>query len=745
MHHDVETSSKVRALCTELLTFYPAEGFVLATLQTLTKLAQVAILETQPQIELLLAYLENDPRPTIKIDTLQNLDSLAMQSAHIFDENHIARLWKFTKNCEEDNLRILALVLLNTLAYSFAVVDMHQDATLLEGCFEFSYDLNPSVAALSCGIAVAIILDQEKNEDDVLMREMLLAIEAALVTCAFSSDAQADRKIKLVLSSVIRVAKKEPSAVLRFSEVLVKLLSTSKASLMVLLCRCLISLALCNASELKSAVSCDKLMDLIDKTETEIPSDLLTAIASLLFYLNQGLYRSESRQQFDQSLGEWLKRQVAEASGSVAYSVARKAALLGYHALASTIFDDLASKVTSEHFVYWLQALSQLSAAESAFAECTDTAKLRKTLAEVIIPKYRKATIRLKNASSPLKQMKFQSSYCSLRARLLDAHVQFHSSCASFFTSPPPALAQAPVPSSPNFVSQMGVSADEFNRLASEYGQLYDSLFDADQDTLTNILALQHSCVLMAKVIETLVPKEPSAASPTPFGFLGAAFDFSQNRADVAAAGSGLLLKSCQQIAKKTQAELPRLNALGLSSKLVKFLCEVSRHFLRTPFSFPPYFFLSRQTTSITLALTPTPTSESNVAEVASTVEMLTLGVEGVIQQKATQGRHRQASSVDLTVTATPQERRSLPTDPFTGKAVVESGPESLRRLVHPKNNYFTTSFLLRLPCPGRYEVTVEANIVDETGRRWNTGPRASLDVQKDPPATGRHSTSRRN
>ena len=79
---------------------------------------------------------------------------------------------------------------------------------------------------------------------------------------------------------------------------------------------------------------------------------------------------------------------------------------------------------------------------------------------------------------------------------------------------------------------QMTANAVEFNQIALEYGQLYESLFDANQDTLTNVLtyvtmwrcrlfsytvvvvmvfcSLQHSCVVMAKIIETLVPKETS-------------------------------------------------------------------------------------------------------------------------------------------------------------------------------------------------------------------------------------------
>ncbi|XP_065832836.1 integrator complex subunit 7-like [Oscarella lobularis] len=740
MHHDIETSSKVRILCSELLSFYPAESFVIITLQTLTKLAQVTVLETQPQIELLLNYLENDPRLTIKTEALHNLDSLAVKSAHIFDEHHIERLWTFTKQCEEDNVKISALVLLNTLAYSFAIVDMqHQD--LLPGCFALCYDLNPSVGALACGVAAAIVANLDQSDcDSDCMEEMCLAIEACLMACAhFSNASEMDSKIKLVLSSLVRIARKDPSTVSHFSEIIVSMLSADNVPLSVLLCKCLITLTSCNAFDVKAIVSREGLLRLLERSTS---SELLRSVSSLLFHLNQGLYTSESRQKFRQSISSQLESKLAQADGWTAYTVAQKAAQEGYHSIAAPIFADLATKVASEQFVYWLQALSQLSLAESAFAQCTDVPKLRQILPDVVL-NYRLAATKLKNASSSVRHMKFQCAYCNLRARLLNAHLQFHTSCVSFFTSPPPALAQGSASASPNFVSQMTANAVEFNQIALEYGQLYESLFDANQDTLTNVLTLQHSCVVMAKIIETLVPKETSVLSPSPFGFLGAAFDFSQDGSSTAVAASSLLLKSCKQIAKKTQADLPRLHALGLSAKLVEFLCEASRHFLLTPLCFPPYFFQSRQVTSITLALTPTPNSETNIADVPSNVDMFTLGVEGVIQHKGTEGYYRQPASVHLSVKATCHDRRSPPADPFTGKVVAEWGPESLQRLVRPKNNYFTALFLLRLPYSGRYDVSVEANLVDETGRQWTTGPRISLDVLKDPPLSVRSSTRR--
>ena len=57
--------------------------------------------------------------------------------------------------------------------------------------------------------------------------------------------------------------------------------------------------------------------------------------------------------------------------------------------------------------------------------------------------------------------------------------------------------------------------------------------------------------------------------SPSPFGFLGAAFDFSQDGSSTAVAASSLLLKSCKQIAKKTQVRRNELTIEWRSHPLI--------------------------------------------------------------------------------------------------------------------------------------------------------------------------------
>jgi integrator complex subunit 7 len=50
MHHDTNTAAMVRTLCISLLPSYPAQDFVLVTLNTLTQLATATLVDVPSQV-----------------------------------------------------------------------------------------------------------------------------------------------------------------------------------------------------------------------------------------------------------------------------------------------------------------------------------------------------------------------------------------------------------------------------------------------------------------------------------------------------------------------------------------------------------------------------------------------------------------------------------------------------------------------------------------------------------------------
>jgi integrator complex subunit 7 len=56
MHHDTSTAAMVRRLCTDLLPSYPAEEFVLVTLNSLTQLASATLVDIPNQVRYMIWF-----------------------------------------------------------------------------------------------------------------------------------------------------------------------------------------------------------------------------------------------------------------------------------------------------------------------------------------------------------------------------------------------------------------------------------------------------------------------------------------------------------------------------------------------------------------------------------------------------------------------------------------------------------------------------------------------------------------
>lgn len=80
MHHDAKTAALVRTLCLNLLSKYPAEEFIITTLESLTQLSISTMVDVPAQVSLLLLYLK-DPRTLVRSRTLQCLKDLAVKGA----------------------------------------------------------------------------------------------------------------------------------------------------------------------------------------------------------------------------------------------------------------------------------------------------------------------------------------------------------------------------------------------------------------------------------------------------------------------------------------------------------------------------------------------------------------------------------------------------------------------------------------------------------------------------------------
>lgn len=99
MYHDANTAALVKTLCLNLLPKYPAESFVIAILDSLTKLSCKTLIDIPDQVNLLLTYLQ-DPRKKVRYQVLRSLRSLAQEGAHLWPNGALKTLISKAQNCK---------------------------------------------------------------------------------------------------------------------------------------------------------------------------------------------------------------------------------------------------------------------------------------------------------------------------------------------------------------------------------------------------------------------------------------------------------------------------------------------------------------------------------------------------------------------------------------------------------------------------------------------------------------------
>ncbi|XP_023565969.1 integrator complex subunit 7 isoform X3 [Octodon degus] len=323
-------------------------------------------------------------------------------------------------------------------------------------------------------------------------------------------------------------------------------------------------------------------------------------------------------------------------------------------------------------------------------------------------------------ASTPLNPLSFQCEFVKLRIDLLQAFSQLICTCNSLKTSPPPAIATTIAMTLGNDLqrcgrisNQMKHSMEEFRALASRYGDLYQASFDADSATLRNVELQQQSCLLISHTIEALI-LDPESASFQEYGSAGAAHADSEYERRMTAVYSRVL----EEVESLNRKYSP------VSYMHTACLCNAIIALLKVPLSFQRYFFQKLQSTSIKLALSPSPRNPAEPIAVQNN-QQLALKVEGVVQHGSKPGLFRKIQSVCLNVSSTLQSKSGqdykIPLDSITNE---------MEQRVEPHNDYFSTQFLLNFAILGTHSITVESSVKDANGIVWKTGPRTTIFVK---------------
>ncbi|XP_011220565.1 integrator complex subunit 7 isoform X2 [Ursus americanus] len=704
MHHDAILASSARQLLQQLVTSYPS-----------TKM-----------IQLLLQYLKNDPRKAVKRLAIQDLKLLANKTPHTWSRENIQALCECALQTPYDSLKLGMLSVLSTLSGTIAIKHYFSIASgnvgssprssdLVRLAQECCYHNNRGIAAHGVRVLTNITVSCQEKDLLALEQDAVFGLESLLVLCSQDDSPGAQATLKIALNCMVKLAKGRPHLSQSVVETLLTQLHSAQDAARILMCHCLAAIAM-QLPVLGDGMLGDlmELYKVIGRSATDKQQELLVSLATVIFVASQKALSAEVKAVIKQQLE-------SVSNGWTVYRIARQASRMGNHDMARELYQSLLTQVASEHFYFWLNSLKEFSHAEQCLTGLQEEnySSALSCIAESL-KFYHKGIASLTAASTPLNPLSFQCEFVKLRIDLLQAFSQLICTCNSLKTSPPPAIATTIAMTLGNDLqrcgrisNQMKQSMEEFRSLASRYGDLYQASFDADSATLRNVELQQQSCLLISHAIEALI-LDPESASLQESGPTGAAHADSEYE------------RRMMSVYNRVLEEVDSLNRkyTPVSYMHTACLCNAIISLLKVPLSFQRYFFQKLQSTSIKLALSPSPRNPAEPIAVQNN-QQLALKVEGVVQHGSKPGLFRKIQSVCLNVSSTLQSKSGQ-----DYKIPIDNMTNEMEQRVEPHNDYFSTQFLLNFAILGTHNITVESSVKDANGIVWKTGPRTTIFVK---------------
>ncbi|XP_071449800.1 integrator complex subunit 7 [Hetaerina americana] len=792
MHHDTATAAMVRHLCLQLLPSYPAEEFVLVTLNALTQLASATLVDVPVQVSLLLKHLSMDPRGAVGTAALGGLLQLSGGNegggsstvpkadggskegslAHLWPDGAVGELAAITMNLysassvppsssrtTSGRLLSRALTLLCRLSSSAAALQsfLYPESPLLDICMKCCYSTDVVLASKAVRVMTKIVC---KCNQDEWARGQTVIVDCVAdkaeslflyVACQDGTNKNPERNkmyVKQSLYCLVTLARSHRKLCPRFVDLIGSQLEICEGPNVVLLCEALGAiggfqvgalLPLLPLLLLKLRTSTYSLLNLPPAVK-RLHSNTVTMLCTLVFQTMIGY-------EWTDDVFGVVKEVIEKAPLWATYRIARSSARYGHHRIGSLALCRLVEQVSSEHLHFWLVALREMSAGEALLSspvivspDCKPPTLLsRLSMANA---HYAKAVAALKATSTPAHGLQFQLEWARARGEFLQAASQLCLLAASLVTAPPPAIAATLAHSSRDellcyghVTLQLRKCAKEFRACSDLYWKLYQSAFDADPSSLANIQILQQMCVLMATNIERISLNSSMSE---------AVLDLSWQQCSLE---TQHLLSSIQEASAVGRHLFRRdRETKVITQLLVECLVKQVEVLTDTALCFPRFFFQVLQSTSVKLAISPQPRVPGESVFVmgsggggGNTGSQLALKVEGVVQHGRRPGLFRRVASLLLTVSTAPVHLRPTSAVDPSIKGGGDAGMV-LSQIVTPHRDFFAAQFLLAFPlqpgqgglAPGgtQYVVSVEACAIDEEGDVWRTGPRATLSVK---------------
>ncbi|XP_074598658.1 integrator complex subunit 7 [Brevipalpus obovatus] len=774
LHHpyyNVKVATDVRRACIHLLEGKNSDKFIQAILHTLTHIATSSLFFLSDHVTFLIEYIQKTKRRSLVNVALKELQSVSSGSPHLWSKQNVHDLLTTVEPLFATGATsIIVPIFINLVkcpclltSDPLFVEKFHQD--LEEICLNVLLRINRGKLKTSeskrlemIAFSFQLLATLSQNSDSIKVKTVRL-LEDFLMSFHSSKRDEDDldhdrrRSYKTICISLVTLCNSDEEVANRMINSLEQLLFSQQLSLTWTGYVCEIFCALTHSNTSPQFLT--RLSELIIQMNQNEACDE-NSLAKLCVLSFQTATRRNIKCPFD------FITHIKSRSYWFFFKLTRQAMRYGHYHVSQEFCGVLQNAASSEAIHFWILSLNKISIAENLLINSKNSIEISTNLMSAITL-YSQALSSLKAAGVGSNCLVFAGEYVRLRCKLLRAHSMLRQSCNLVRTSPAPAIAVSSALNSRDdlmrcgaIVPQMRKCAKEFRNVAEAYSALYQTSFNADNETLSHLQLLQHSCTIVAEAIESVfqtnktsslfVSKDTHLESDRYKCKLGTSIE--HQKLNSVCHEVSEIVRSClndpRNSSVATTSSIPTQTSTPvLDGKQIATLLTVSIKLLLVPLCIPRLFFQSLQSICIKLALSPLPKSQGDVI-VTKNSEAFALKVEGVVVYEQSTRVLRKVSKVMLSVNgclankvAPGASSTATYYDLQAGKSQLD-GSISLQSTVAPHNDYFHEQFLLSLVTVGVYNISVEASIIDENDAQWKTGPVVSISTKVVEDPTGK-------
>ncbi|KAF7488945.1 Integrator complex subunit 7 [Sarcoptes scabiei] len=695
LHHDYRKVEDARKKLISFLEKYPEKKFICATLNVLTSIASSSIIDLHDQVDLLLLYYSKDPRLTVKLTVLNNLEILARKSAHLWEKSSVTKLIKLVldeferfdagfleefKTNQTDAKLIAALQALNELLRlpsiyldeSFLTMSQINEIVALSRKLISFRRLKLQFISRSIKILVNISLNIDTKTQKRITREIGSILEIFLIrifrTEKFSNQNQ--NSLEEIFRNIVKLCRSNQTdhfLVHRICSITSLMLLNSDLQSNWYQIICDTACALSTIITKNETIQSKRILQLLDCNHPIQNSQINCRLIIIYFQLKVGSIINARESKI-------LLKSLLNHSVWISYKIVRASMRFGHHNFASKLLKRIKPFAASTEMTFlWISVLSAIADAESylideKFAEtikndaekhsdsidCFENLNLENRLLS-LIELYAIGLTHLKASISEHKSMRFQYEFVRLRLSYFQAHRHLRQCCSMLQSSSTKTFGAGGGGSQSNqsnFLASMKKCSEEFRSISKNYCDLYESSFDVDLVSLRTIQLLQNGCTIMAEMIEKLFEQDRKN-----FLFLNQIRDQSQNEMKMdldsfedlstdnnldVHLSSVITLEHFKML--ETYRKISMIMGTNRSQSkdnrsTFSLLINLRNQMLLIPLPFPRYFFQSIQTTVIKLELSYQKDSLQDSITVCQSVHFV-LYVEGLICTKINPNHH---------------------------------------------------------------------------------------------------------